>query len=194
MDKNYPLPLQSVAGRAYNAHIVVRAEDLTETTANTAQVLNLLNVKAGQAVRLVHHKLVTAFKDASDSNFNTCAATVGDGSDPDRLLTSTELNENGTEVDLKFGPSVLPVALTAATVSTADGSDAGTTQTLANALKAELNKVIADQANILAALVAGPMYIFSAADTVDLTVNSMADKSLSNIDVGELHLFFYIEG
>lgn len=37
-----------------------------------------------------------------------------------------------------------PVALTAATVATANGSDPATTQALANALKTELNKVIAD--------------------------------------------------
>lgn len=44
------------------------------------------------------------------------------------------------------------VTLTAATVSTANGSDAGTTQTLANALKTQLNAVIADNV-ALAALV-----------------------------------------
>lgn len=37
---------------------------------------------------------------------------------------------------------------TAATVATANGSDAATTQTLANALKVELNKVIADNVTL----------------------------------------------
>lgn len=192
MDKNYPLPLQSIAGQAYNAQVVVRAEDLTEETANTAQVLNLLNVKAGQAVRLVKAVLVTPLKDASDAAFNTTAVTVGDGSDADRFLASMELNENGTEVDLKLGPQTLPVALTAATVTTPDGSDAGTTQTLANALKVEVNKMITDTAAIVAALVASPYYIYSADDTVDLTVNSMSAKALNDIDTGEVHFFFHI--
>lgn len=52
----------------------------------------------------------------------------------------------------RAGAAQAAVTLTAATVATANGSDAGTTQTLANALKVELNKVIADNV-ALAALV-----------------------------------------
>ncbi len=66
-------------------------------------------------------------------------ACVGDG---DRFFITPQKPERVV---------VIAVA-TAATVATADGSDAGTTQTLANALKVELNKVIADQAALRAAL------------------------------------------
>lgn len=52
----------------------------------------------------------------------------------------------------RAGAAQAAVVLTAATVATANGSDAATTQTLANALKTELNKVIADNV-ALAALV-----------------------------------------
>jgi hypothetical protein len=50
------------------------------------------------------------------------------------------------------GAAQAAVTLTAATVATANGSDAGTTQTLANALKTALNAVIADNV-AMAALV-----------------------------------------
>lgn len=50
----------------------------------------------------------------------------------------------------RAGAAQAAVVLTAATVGTANGSDAGTTQTLANALKAELNKVIADNVALVA--------------------------------------------
>lgn len=180
--KIYPLVLeeQAAAGGA-NVRVEVTHADLTEATANTAQTIPLLTVGAKMAVRLVKAVLVTPFKDASDADFNTCPATVGDGSDVDRLLASMELNENGTEVLLKPGPAA--TNLTA--VATADGSDAGTTQTLANALKTALNLVIA-------ALNASNCYVYTADDTVDLVVSSMSGKSLVDIDVGELHLFFQV--
>jgi hypothetical protein len=50
------------------------------------------------------------------------------------------------------GTTPAATAATAATVSTADGSDTGSTQTLANALKVELNKVIADNVSTRATL------------------------------------------
>jgi hypothetical protein len=45
-------------------------------------------------------------------------------------------------------------AKTSATVATADGSDAATTQALANALKVEVNKVIADLTSLYTAVAA----------------------------------------
>lgn len=51
-----------------------------------------------------------------------------------------------TATTQRASASQAAVTNTAAAVATADGSDAGTTQTLANALKTELNKVITDNA------------------------------------------------
>lgn len=186
-----PLSNDEMAKHGATHLVIVTHEDLTEETANTAQTIALLSIPANKAVRFVKHRLITPFKDASDAAFNTTAATIGDGSDADRFLQSTELNENGTEVDLKMGMSAAGVAaLTAATVATADGSDAATTQTLANALKAEVNKIITDIGAIRTALIGSPWFVYTSADTVDLVVNSMADKSLSDIDTGEVHFYF----
>lgn len=180
--KRYPLVLEEqAANHGANVRVEVTHADLTEAATNTAQTLALLNVDAKMAVRLVKAVLVTPFQDASDAGFNTCAATVGDGSDVDRLLASMELNVNGTEVLLKPGPASTNLAA----VSTADGSDAATTQALANALKAAFNLVVA-------ALNAGNGHVYTAADTVDLVVNSMSGKALVDIDVGELHLYFQV--
>ena len=191
--KIYPLVLeeQAAAGGA-NIRVEITHTDLTETTTNTAQTIPLLTVAAKMAVRLVKAVLVTPFKDASDAAFNTNAATVGDGNSAGRFLASTELNLNGSEVPLKLGPSTAAPAATAATVATADGSDAGTTQALANALKAELNKVITDLAAIRTALAGGNGYVYTGDDTVDLVVGSMSGKALADIDVGELQLFFQV--
>ncbi len=80
--------------------------DLTETGANTAQTIALVTVADKMSVECTHMVLVTAFQDASDAAFNTTAITVGDGNDVDELLTSTELNVNGTEVNQKTGTAV----------------------------------------------------------------------------------------
>lgn len=54
------------------------------------------------------------------------------------------LDENGAWVDTRVLPQ--PVPVTAVTVATANGSDAGTTQALANALKTAVNALIVDVA------------------------------------------------
>lgn len=80
--------------------------DLTETTANTDQAVNLITVADKMSVECTHAVLVTAFQDASDAAFNTTALEVGDGNDVDELLVSQELNVNGTEVNQKTGTGV----------------------------------------------------------------------------------------
>lgn len=84
-------------------HFVIDFNDLTETAANTAQVINLISLKAGDAVIGCFTSAPTAFKDASDAAFNDTAITIGDGGSANRYLASQQLNENGTEVLLKDG-------------------------------------------------------------------------------------------
>lgn len=91
-----------IAGGA-NVAVEITAADLTETTVNTAQTIELFPVKLGTRVELVGAFLKTPFKDASDSALNTTTLIVGDGADTDRLLASMELNENGSEVLAKVG-------------------------------------------------------------------------------------------
>jgi len=182
MDFHFPLSINEQVPFGANAVAVLTHEDLTEATANTAQVIKAFTAPAGKATRYIGHKLVRAFKDASDNAFNTTPITVGDAGDPDRLLVSTELNENGTEI--VRGYAMAAPALPA-NVTTADGSDAATTQALANALKTSLNA-------LLTALKGGPAYVYASDTDVNVTVGSMSGKSLVNIDTGELLLYFHI--
>lgn len=184
METSYPIPLQSQAAYPANVRSVLTHQHATETTADTDQTLKIFTVPANHGIRVVAVELPEAFEDSSDAAFNDTKASIGDGDDTDRLLTAIQINKNGTEVVKKMGPAS-PGALTAATVTTADGSDAGTTQTLANALKAELNKVIAD----LASAHAGPYHIFAADTDINLTLESMAGKKLSDLDKGRLVIY-----
>jgi len=133
------LPEQTAAATGYNWSITLTHEDLTETTANTAQTFEALTVKAGSLVKDAAIYLVTPFKDASDTGFNSNTVTVGDGSDVDRFIAATQVNENGTEVDAKGSANTTP-------------------------------------------------YAYTGADTIDIVVNSMSAKSLSDIDTGELRV------
>lgn len=178
------LPIMTLQAASVNANHLCRIThaDLTETTPNTAQTIKLLTAPANSIVRLVKHKLVKAFEATSDAAFNNVAITVGDAGDVDRLLPSTQINKNGTEIVIAQGT----IGGNIAAVATADGSDAGTTQTLANALKAALNALIAQ-------LNGGTGYRFTTATDINMVVNSMADKALADIDVGDLEVYFDVQ-
>jgi len=99
--------------------VTITHADLTESTTNTAQTLgSLLSVAAKEGVELMAMQLVTPFTYSTTNGFNSVTVTVGDGSDADLYLTSTELCSHGTEVYLKFGR--LPID-TATTVNAVTG-------------------------------------------------------------------------
>lgn len=143
MAKVKPLGTEERLAHGGATHVaVITHEDLTETTANTAQTIALMNVANKVAVECVYTDLITPFKDASDAAFNTTTLIVGDDGSTNRLLASQEMNKNGTEVDMKVGT--------------------------------------------------GTCYVFTADNTVDAIVGSMAAKSLSNIDTGEVHIYLKV--
>jgi len=98
-------------------HVIeVTYADLTETVADTAQTLALLSLAAGEAVLKVAYKLVTGFADASDAAFNSTTIEIGDGTDVDWNLQSTQINEAGTEIDYSVGTGNTRVYLDADTL------------------------------------------------------------------------------
>ena len=84
-------------------HLIdVSHEDLTETTADTAQNVTL-SVVSGELFDVTAVRLVEAFEDSSDSDFDDTALQIGDEDSANRFLASTQLNENGTTVSFKEG-------------------------------------------------------------------------------------------
>ncbi len=81
--------------------------DLDESTNNTAQVLELCDVKAGDIILGCAVHVLTSFADAADNAFNTTTIEVGDGGDVDRFLASQEVNANGTIITSKAGTGTL---------------------------------------------------------------------------------------
>ena len=126
--------------------VVLTHADLTETTANTAQTIELITTKLGTLVTNCAMYKPTDFQDASDANLNTTTIQIGDGGSTARYLASTELNVNGTEVDAFV--------------------DANSVDTIP--------------------------YVYTSANTIDATIGSMAAKSISNVDAGEVWIWLNI--
>ena len=132
-------PLSTQERAAHNAThlVVIDHKDLTETSTNTTQTLtNLLKVAANTGVELVKMELVTAFQDDATNAFNSLALIVGDGTDDDVFLGSTELNVYGTEVYMKRGRTIWSASDTNTFIATATAGSGtfvtGFTPTLVN--------------------------------------------------------------
>jgi len=116
-----PLTLEGQAARGGNYELFYSHEDLTEATANTAQVLTF-PILDKMSAEVVENVVDEAFEDASDNAFNTTTLIVGDGDNAAELLTSQELNVNGTEVLYKKGTGVSHVYTTTDTIDLTFGS------------------------------------------------------------------------
>ena len=110
------LPNETAAHSGFNYKVVITHADLTETTADTDQTIQVASAGVGAIVRNVATFLKTDFQDASDSALNDTAIIVGDGNDTDRYILLQQVNTNGTEVDAAISPSTgtLPYVYTTA--------------------------------------------------------------------------------
>ena len=138
--KTYELPAETKAATGFTHKSIVTHEDLTQTTADTDQTLSLLALAAGDVVTTAAWKLVTPFKDASDSALNDTKVQLGDTADDDEYIVATQVNENGEVLFAAAAPASVPL-------------------------------------------------VYTAANAVELLVESMTAKSLSDIDTGELHVY-----
>ena len=112
--KVYALNDNERAATGFTHRINITHEDLTETTANTAQTIAIFTVAAGDVVNDAALAVTTPFEDASDNAFNTTTVQVGDGDDTDQYIASTEVNVNGTEVKYMACAADAQLASTAA--------------------------------------------------------------------------------
>jgi len=145
--KVFELPNNTKTGYAYTHKVVVDHTDLTESTDNTTQTIDILSPVPGTVVQSAALKVVTEFEDASDSAFDSTTLILGDNgttSDDDRYITSTQVNANGTVVSHKANANTAPYAF------------------------------------------------YESAKKVQLKVGSMADKKLSDIDSGEVHIYLRV--
>ncbi len=84
--------------QGYNKRVEITHADLTETVANTAQEFDLRDLIAGDEIQRMAYFLEETFEDESDAAFNDTQITGGDAGDGDRYITTSQVNENGTQV------------------------------------------------------------------------------------------------
>lgn len=89
-----PLETQALLGANYAA--IIDYTDLSDTAGLTKTLTT--NIPANAMVQGVCHTLIEDFVSATASSL---VYTVGDGSDADFHLTSTQLEQSDTEIDLK---------------------------------------------------------------------------------------------
>lgn len=144
------LPIESAAVTGCNYEAVIDYTDLSDT-AGTTKTLTV-TIPADHWVRGGFHVLETDF---SGPSISSLVYTVGDGSDADLFMTSTEIEVSGTEIDGK-GPTPGSGAVATPTgkhYASADTIDIAFTATGAN----------------LDTLTAGKMrYFFSLVDLANL--------------------------
>lgn len=199
--------------------VKITTADLTETTTNTAQTLGAtFLVGAKQGVSVVAMQLPTVFDSISTNYTTSTLLTVGDGTDPDLFLTSTELNEDGTEVFLKFGrgswlTATTATALNSVTASSGNFTTNFTLQTLVitniAGATTQTVTVVTNVVNLASTAVSaistsGTAFVtsqaqtdgrklYTAADYVDFVFTPNAQESLSQLTSGEVWIYIKLE-
>jgi hypothetical protein len=139
--------------------------DLTTTTTNTAQTLTV-SVPAKAAVQFVMMELETAFDTGNTNYTGSLAVKVGDGTDDDLFLTSTELASDGTEVFKKYAP------VTTVTATATGPQSTNMTVTVTSVAMGEK--------------------VYTAADTLDFVFTPNANEAVADNTSGKVRFYFKV--
>ncbi len=189
-----PLSLTERAAGGFTHRASLTHADLTELATNTAQVIDLLAVTAGQMIARVAAYLKTPFAAAGDAAFNSNTISIGDAGSATRFVAAFQANINGTEVLFNSGGNGGSATAIAALSLASETSTNGTFGAAADlaAVKVEGEKVGDDVRDVrakftsLLAEAAKQPYVYTAGGTIKATVNSMNAKALNVLDTGEL--------
>lgn len=103
-----PLTTNEISDNGGYTHIAsITADDLTTTTANTAQTITIATLAIGDATGKVATRVKTPFENTADAAFNTTTITIGDGTAVSTHITAQETNNNGTVVTEKFSNTLV---------------------------------------------------------------------------------------
>jgi hypothetical protein len=103
-----PLTTNEIADNGGYTHIAtITADDLTTTTANTAQTILIANLAIGDAIGKVATRLKTNFENTADAAFNTTTMSIGDLAAVSTHTAAAETNNNGTVVSEKFSNTLV---------------------------------------------------------------------------------------
>lgn len=201
------VPLDSREAALVGATHVVRFsfEDFASSTdTNTALIVtNLSPIAAKERVECVGMVLESAFDTGNTNHTGSVALTVGDSSDEDLYLTSTELASDGSEVFVKSGRTdaetitsvvtkQVAAFLTGLTIQTVSLTDTNGITALAvtNIVTATANAMTnATVASSAAAGVLGKK-VYTAADYLKFTFTPNVNEALSANTRGAVLVYF----
>lgn len=100
----FPLSVAERSEHAGATHVAIfKNSDFTQSATNTAETFTN-TIPAKHAVELVSMNLVQAFDTGNTNYSGRLGLKIGDGSDDDLFLASTELASDASEVYIKYGP------------------------------------------------------------------------------------------
>lgn len=103
-----PLTTNERAELPGSTHVcVITADDLTQTATNTAQVLTVCALNAGDSVRAFDWDLRVPFQNTGDAAFNSDTISIGDDASATQYAAAAEANANGTFVTWRTGSTVV---------------------------------------------------------------------------------------
>jgi hypothetical protein len=190
-----PLLQQERASIGATHVLEVSYADMSAATTTNAAYTNAISVAANSSVSVVALVLETAFDTANTNHTGSLALTIGDTNDTDRLLASTELASDGTEVFLKLGAPVTGAATTL---------NAWTNATLATSIittvvdsATNTYTVVTNVTGVAAAVYSGytltdGAYVYTAAETVNCIFTPNAEESPSENTSGKVRVYFRI--
>lgn len=169
------LPTEARASIGATHFVEFTPADFAASTATNTALCITNAIPAKWAVSFVAMVLETAFDTKNTGFTGSCAMKVGDASDDDLFLTSTELASDGTEVWAKFGPpNAYTITPTIATTPATNGI------------------VYAAMTNVTAAATAGVLgqVVYASAGIVRYTFTPNAEEGLYTNQVGKVRLYF----
>jgi hypothetical protein len=198
---------EMAAHRGATHYALIKSSDFSAvTTTNTAlSITNAINAKTG--VEFVELMMDTAFDTGNTNYTGSVDLKIGDGSDDDLFLTSTELASDGTEVFIKYGP---PNAATIASVLTRQAVNAltnvsaqtytptfiladGTTNTTAICTNvAQLAISVLTNATVASTATIGELgrKLYTSSGQIVFTVTPNTEEALSANTSGEVRCYF----
>jgi hypothetical protein len=158
-----------------------QASDFTVAGSNAIQAFTS-SVPAKTAVSFVYMDLDTAFDTANTAHVGSVAATIGDGTDVDLFLTSTELASDGTEVFIKYGSANSNTV--SVTLQTAIITNVGAGLAPTNLYNVVTNLQVASTQSALGSK------LYTTAGGIVFTFTPNSEESISSNAVGDVTFYF----
>ena len=185
----YALGVPEMAAHGGATHMAVFThEDLTKTNTNTAQYFTN-SIAARKGLECVALLLDTAFTVGTTNYTDSCLLRIGDGSDDDLFLTSTELASDGTEVFVKFGP---PNAYTATSTPTTTTTNLITLLAGATNVSQKVTNTVVKTVSVATTTTAGELgrKVYSSAGNLVFKFTPDANQSVSQFTAGQVRVYF----